>query len=119
MQNDAHAYVKACDKYQRFGNLIRQPTEELTPMTPWPFAQWRLDIMGPFPTAVRQLKFLVVSINYFTKWVKVEALATITEKNVHNFVWKSIIYRYGIPRVLVSNNENSSTMSRLETFARS
>ena len=40
MQKDAHAYVKTCDKCQRFNNLIRQPTEELTPMTiPWPFAQ--------------------------------------------------------------------------------
>ena len=50
--------------------------------TPWPFAQWRLDIMGPFPTAIRQLKFLVVGIDYFTKWAKAEALATITEKNI-------------------------------------
>ena len=33
MQKDAHAYVKTYDKCQRFGNLIRQPTEELTPMT--------------------------------------------------------------------------------------
>ena len=30
--------------------------------------------MGPFLVAVRQLKFLVVSIDYFTKWVEVEAL---------------------------------------------
>ena len=42
--------------------------------------------MGPFPTVIRQLKFLVVDIDYFTKWVKVEALATITEKNVRSFV---------------------------------
>ena len=83
MQKDAHTYVKACDKCQRFGNLIRQPTEELTLMTaPWPFAQWGLDIVGLFPTAIGQLKFLVVSIDYFTKWVEVEALATIMEKNV-------------------------------------
>ena len=67
MMKDAQAYVKACDKCQRFSNLIRQPSEELTPMTaPWPFAQWGLDIMGPFPAAVRQLKFLVVGIDYFT-----------------------------------------------------
>ena len=40
MQRDAFAYIKACDKCQRFGNLIRQPTEELTlMMAPWPFAQ--------------------------------------------------------------------------------
>ena len=60
--------------------------------------------MGPLPTAVRQLKFLVVGIDYFTKWVEAEALATITEKNVQSFVWKNIICRYSIPRVLVSVN---------------
>ena len=38
--------------------------------------------MGPFPIAVRQLKFLVVGIDYFSKWVEAEALATTTEKNV-------------------------------------
>ena len=46
-------------------------------MTPsWPFAQWGLDIMDPFPIAMKQLKFLVVGIDYFTKWVEVEALVT-------------------------------------------
>ena len=53
MMKDVQAYVQSCDKCQRFSNLIRQPFEELTPMTaPWPFAQWGLDIMGPFPTAI-------------------------------------------------------------------
>ena len=53
MKADAKAYVRACDKCQRFSNIIRQPTEELTLMTAlWPFAQWGLDIMGPFPTVI-------------------------------------------------------------------
>ena len=105
MQKDAQAYVKTCDKFQRFSNTIRQPSEELIPMmAPWPFSQWGLDIMGPFPIAVRQLKFLVIGIDYFTKWVKSEALATIMEKNIQSFVWKNIICRYGIPKVLVSDN---------------
>ena len=83
MQKDAHAYVKTCDKCQRYGNLIRQPTEKLTlMMAPWHFAKWGLDIMGLFPTAIRQLKFLVVGTDYFTKQVEAEALATITEKNI-------------------------------------
>ena len=60
--------------------------------------------MGSFPIAVRQLKFLIVGINYFTKWMEVEALSTITEKNVRSFFWRFIICRYGIPRVLVSDN---------------
>ena len=83
---------------------IRQPAKELTPMTtPWPFAQWGLDIIGSFLIAIRQLKFLIVGIDYFTKWIEAEALATITEKNVRSFVWKNIVCRYEIPRVLVSN----------------
>ena len=105
MQKDAEAYVKAYDKCQRFNNIIRQSTEELAPMTAlWPFAQWGLDIIGLFLIAVRQLKFLVVGIDYFTKWVEVEALATITEENIRSFVWRCIICRFGIPRVLVSDN---------------
>jgi hypothetical protein len=49
-------------------------------MAPWPFAQWGLDIMGPFPVGWKQMKFLVVGIDYFTKWVEAKPLATITEK---------------------------------------
>ena len=71
---------------------------------PWPFAQWGLDIIGPFLMALRQLKFLVVGIDYFMKWVEVEALATIAEKNIRSFVWRNIICRYEIPKVLVSDN---------------
>ena len=47
--------------------------------------------MGPFPIVIRQLKFLVVNIDYFTKWVEFKALATITKKNVRKFVWRNII----------------------------
>ena len=72
--------------------------------------------MGPFPTALRQLKFLVVGIYYFTKWVEAEPLATITEKNIRNFVWKNIICRYGIPRVLVSDNGKQFDNSAFRDF---
>ena len=84
--------------------------------TPWPFAQWGLDIMGPFPTALRQQKFLVVGIDYFTKWVEAKPLATITEKSIRTFVWRNIICRYGIPRVLVSNNGKQFDNSVFRNF---
>ena len=72
--------------------------------------------MGPFPTALRQLKFLVVSIDYFTKWVEAEPLATIMEKSIRTFVWRNIICRYGIPRVLVSNNGKQFDNSAFRDF---
>ena len=50
------------------------------------------------------MKFLVVGIDYFMKWVEAETLATIMEKNVRSFIWRFIICKFGIPRVLVSDN---------------
>ena len=87
VQADAKAYVKVCNQCQRFNNVPRQPSEYLTPMmAPWPFAQWELDILGQFPTKTRQMKFLVVGIDYFTKWVEAIPLAKITQQNTKNFV---------------------------------
>jgi hypothetical protein len=73
--------------------------------------------MGPLPIGRRQLKFLVVAIDYFTKWVEAEPLATITEKNIQNFVWKAVICRFRIPRVLVSNNEKQFDNPRFRQFS--
>ena len=65
---DAVELVKKCDKYQRFGNVQRLPAEKLTTIaSPWPFAQRGIDIIGPLPQDKDQVKFLLVTINYFTK----------------------------------------------------
>ncbi|KAL0420546.1 UNVERIFIED_CONTAM: hypothetical protein Slati_3077500 [Sesamum latifolium] len=69
-----------------------------------PFDQWGIDIVGPFPSAVAQKKFMIVAVEYFTKWVEAEAVAKISEMEVINFIWKNIICRIGISRVLVSDN---------------
>ena len=62
------------------------------------------DIIGPIPQGKRQVKFLLVAIDYFTKWVEAKALATIIEVKVQNFMWKNIVYRFGIPRTIISDN---------------
>uniref|UniRef100_A0A2N9FSH1 Uncharacterized protein n=1 Tax=Fagus sylvatica TaxID=28930 RepID=A0A2N9FSH1_FAGSY len=95
MKADTYQFVQRCDKCQRGG----------------------LDIMGPLPIGRRQLKFLVVAIDYFTKWVEAEPLATITERNIQNFVWKAVICRFGIPRVLVSDNGKQFDNPRFRQFS--
>ena len=57
-----------------------------------------------------------VGIDYFTKWVEAEALAIITEKNMQGFVWKNIICRYGIPRVLVFDSEKQFDNNEFRDF---
>ena len=73
-------------------------------MAPWPFAQWGLDILVPFSIGTRQTKFLIVGFDYFTKWVDVEPLTNIIQQNVKNFIWKNIVCRFGVLKVLISDN---------------
>ena len=83
MQVDVKELVKKCDKWQRFGNVRRFLAEKLiTISSPWPFVQWGIDIVSPLPQDKGQVKFLLVTIDYFTKWVEAEALATITEARI-------------------------------------
>ena len=106
LQIDAREFVKRCDKCQRFGNIQRLPVERLTSIAfPWPFAKWGIDIVCPLPQGKRHVKFLLVAIDYFTKWVEAEALSTITKAKIQNFVWKNIIFRFGIPQTIVLNNK--------------
>lgn len=46
----------------------------------------------------------IVGIYYFTKWVKGQPLAMIFKQKANNFLWKNVIYRFGLPRVIVINN---------------
>ena len=50
------------------------------------------------------MKYLVVAIDYFTKWIEAEPVAQITAHKVQHFVWRNIVCRFGIPKRLVSDN---------------
>ena len=63
-----------------------------------------MDLLDPFPPAKGQKKFIIVAIDYFSKYVEVEAFSTITDKQVCQFIWQNIITRYHIPRVIVTDN---------------
>ncbi|GJX73536.1 reverse transcriptase domain-containing protein [Tanacetum coccineum] len=54
-----------------------------------------VDIAGPFPEGPGKVKFLIVAIDYFTKWIEAKAVATITDNQVKKFVWDNIVCRFG------------------------
>ncbi|KAL0401373.1 UNVERIFIED_CONTAM: hypothetical protein Slati_4167200 [Sesamum latifolium] len=85
-------------------------------LSPCPFMQWGMDIVGPFPLAASQRKFLLVAIDYFTKWVEAEPLARITEGEVMKFIWKNIVCRFGIPREIISDNGHQFKGRRIQKW---
>ncbi len=50
------------------------------------------------------MKYLVVAIEYFTKWIEAKPVAHITTHKVQHFMWNNIVCRFGIPKRLVSDN---------------
>ena len=60
--------------------------------------------MGSLPLGKKQVKFLVVAIDYFMKWVETEPLAVIIKAKIQHFVWKNLVRRFGIPRIIISDS---------------
>ncbi|GJR94717.1 reverse transcriptase domain-containing protein [Tanacetum coccineum] len=60
---------------------------------------------SPFPEAQGKVKFLIVAIDNFTKWIKEKPVATITGNQVKKFVWDNIVCRFGLPGEIISDNE--------------
>lgn len=73
-----------------------------------------MDLFGTFPSAK------VVAIYYLSKYVEVEAHSTITNKQVRQFIWRNIITRYDIPRVIITDNGkffiSKNTVAYFEKF---
>ena len=117
MLKDATDLVKRCRICQEHAKISRLPAEPLTSVTsPWPFQQWGLDILRPLPMGKDQCKFIIVAVDYFTKWAEAEPLATITKQKIRNFVWRAIICRFGVPRALVSDNGKQFDNAKFRDF---
>ncbi|XP_012858055.1 PREDICTED: uncharacterized protein LOC105977295 [Erythranthe guttata] len=105
MHEDAKKLVRKCKPCQEHANITHLPAALMQPIdSPIPFAQWGMDLVGPFPPATGGRKYLIVAVDYFTKWVEAEPLARIREEEVIQFLWKNIVCRFGIPRSIISDN---------------
>nr|GEY67140.1 reverse transcriptase domain-containing protein [Tanacetum cinerariifolium] len=64
-----------------------------------------IDIVGPLLEGHDKVKFLIVAIDYFTKWIEAKHVAAITRSQIKKFVWDNIVCRFGLPGEIISNNE--------------
>ncbi|GKE52515.1 reverse transcriptase domain-containing protein [Tanacetum coccineum] len=97
--------ARACQDCQVHKPILRNPQQKLTLITsPWPFYKWGIDIAGPFPEGPGKFKFLIVAIDYFTKWIETKPVATITDSQVKKFIWDNIVCRFGLPGEIISDN---------------
>nr|GEX01701.1 reverse transcriptase domain-containing protein [Tanacetum cinerariifolium] len=98
----AHEFVKNCDSCQRQGKISQ--CDEM----PQNFIQiceifdvWGIDFMGPFSSS-RRNKYILVAVDYLSKWVEAKALPTNDSRVIYKF-FKSLFARFGSPRAIISD----------------
>ncbi|KAK3036388.1 hypothetical protein RJ639_032157 [Escallonia herrerae] len=71
---------------------------------------------GPFPMASGQRWFVIMAIDYFTKWTEAESMAAITSAKCEDFFLKNVVCRFGVPRALVVDNGKQFDNNNFRTF---
>ncbi|XP_052312432.1 uncharacterized protein LOC112328962 [Populus trichocarpa] len=106
LEKDCIDYVRKCHKCQVYSDKVNMPPAPLFNLiSPWPFAMWGIDVIGPVnPKASNGHRFILVAIDYFTKWVEASSYAHVTQNIVKRFIEKNLICRYGPPEKIVTDN---------------
>jgi hypothetical protein len=112
--SDAADLVQKCENCQKCARDQKQPSSLTQLIQPtWPLQRWCLDLLGPLPPAQGNLKYVVVAVQYFSKWIEAKPLATITLVTVQKFFWQNIVCRFGVPKAITMDN---GTQFDAETF---
>ena len=103
MYEDIREYVRTCDTCQK-----RRRDKDIDKLQPIPptsaFDHIGIDIVGPLPRTLRGNRYIVVAVDYLTKYPEARALPLADTLNIAPFIYEDIICRYGIPRELTSDN---------------
>jgi hypothetical protein len=121
MMDDCVKYQKGCEACQRFRNIQLAPADVMNSIVKsWPFRGQRLDFIDEIHTgSSRGHWFILVATNYFTKWTKAVPLMNMTHQEVISFVQEHIIYRFGVPQILTTNQEPSFMSHQFREFVES
>ncbi|GJW22282.1 reverse transcriptase domain-containing protein [Tanacetum coccineum] len=99
---DAHSMIKSCDTCQRQGKIShRDEMPQNAIQVCEIFDIWGIDFMGPFPSS-KGNKYILVAVDYLSKWVEAKALPTNDARVVVKFL-KSLFARFGTPRAIISD----------------
>jgi hypothetical protein len=121
MMDDCIRYQKGCEACQRFRNIQLAHAGVMNSIVkPWPFRGWGLDFIGEiYPGSSKGHRFILVATDYFTKWTEAVPLRNMTHQEVISFVQEHIIYQFGVPQTLTTDQGPSFMSHQFREFMKS
>jgi hypothetical protein len=119
--DDCIKYQKGCEACQKFENIQLAPANVMNPIVkPWPFREWGLDFIREIhPRSSKGHQFILVAMDYFTMWTDAVPLRNMTHRKVISFVQEHIIYWFGVPQTLTTNQGPLFMSHQFREFAKS
>jgi len=116
---DCIEFAKGCQECQKHSGIQHVPASELhSIIKPWPFRGWTLDLIGEIrPASSKNQRYIIVGIDYFTKWIEAVPMPNVDQEAVINFIQNHIIYRYGIPETITTDQGSVFTGRKMVEFA--
>ena len=94
--------MKQCDKCHIYTNKACTPPSLIHPViTAGPFYKWGIDFMTFNPTSSNGQKYIVIEVDYFTKWVEAMPTFNNTTDTTSCFFFNHVISHFGVPLQLV------------------
>src|SRR6266542_4257945 len=94
MAKDVNQYIAACYQCQ-----IKKPMQKINELHPIPpsrlFDRWGVDVVGPLPITLKGNQYIIVAVEYLSKWQKAKAVSEANALNISNFLYQNIICRFG------------------------
>jgi hypothetical protein len=115
--SDATELVQKCEGCQKCARDQKQPSSLTQLIQPiWPLQRWGLDLLGPLPPAQGNLKYVVVAVEYFSKWIEAKPLDSITSVTVQKFFWQNIVCHFGVPKAITVDNRTQFDAEAFKEF---
>ncbi|MCO5591661.1 hypothetical protein L7F22_045652 [Adiantum nelumboides] len=104
MHANVQHWCRSCHNCQVNGNkkLLYGPRQAV--IANGPFEKWGIDAMGPLPRTANGKLYILVAIDYMTRWVEAQSVAKVNEKTVSKFVYTHICCRFSTPLEIVFDN---------------
>jgi hypothetical protein len=119
MLEDYIKYYKGCQTCQKFRKIQMVPASVMNLIIkPWPFRGWGMDMIGKInPPSSKGHQYILAITDYFTKWVEVIPMKSVTSKDAINFIKEHVIHRFGILQTITIDGGSVFISEEFKKFA--